>query len=58
MAPMLFRVLCRHAPSRLLTALVAALVTLMFGLESGVMFWVAVAIHELGLWLDHYGMNR
>lgn len=58
MVRVLFRVLSRHAPSRLLTVLVAALIMVTSGLEFGVMFMLGVATLELGLWLDRYGVRK
>lgn len=55
---MFFRVLERHAPSRLLTVLVAAPLTLTLGLKCGVTFLLGVASLELGYWLDNHGRDH
>lgn len=54
---MLFRVLERYAPSLLLAAFVAALGTVIFGLEFGATFFAAYVTAEIGHWLDTYGQR-
>lgn len=51
---MLYRVLERYAPSRLILPSAGAVVVLIFGLSSAVIFAVAVVVHEAALWLDRY----
>ena len=51
---MLYRVLEKHAPSRLLTATAAVGACVIGGLECGLSFFAAIVSLEAGQWLDRY----